>query len=315
MGIAILLTGKKDPTSDYIEKAFKENRKEIFRVNIDINEIPKFHFNPFDSHNGWIEDINSNRIKKDQIKLIIFRRPQLPNIISDDEIKNRFYNREVLHGIRAFFESTDALWMNHPDANSFASSKPRNLRIAKDFGLKVPETLISSDIKELLSWISKRDSYIMKSISHGLLEGENFAKMAFTQKLSKDFDIENNIESGIPILLQEEIKKKADVRITVVGDMVFSACLLTTDNIIDWRQNNDLKWSKLKIPNEIAKACVNICKYLKLNFAAIDFVIDAENNYVFLEINPNGQWVWIEKDTNLPISKSIMDFVKGVEDG
>ena len=309
MGVTILLTGKNDPTSDFIEKVFIENKKEISRINIDVDEIPIIHFDPLDFHKGWIEDINNKKIRNDHIGSIIFRRPQLPNIELKDEVKNRFYNREILHGIRAFLESTNAIWMNHPDANSFASSKPRNLRIAKDFGLIVPETLISSDIEEITNWISKHDNFIMKAISHGLLEGEKFAKMAFTQRLSKDFDIENNMEPGIPIFLQEEIQKKSDVRITVVGERVFSAYLPSVNNVVDWRQNYDSKWFRIDIPDDISKACINMCKYLKLNLAAIDFIIDNEDRFFFLEINPNGQWVWIEEDTNLPISKTIVDFL------
>ena len=59
-------------------------------------------------------------------------------------------------------------------------------------------------------------------------------------------------------------------------------------------------------PKDIQEKCLQLMKRLDLNYGAIDFVQGKEENYVFLEINPNGQWAWIEHLTGMPISKEIV---------
>ena len=48
---------------------------------------------------------------------------------------------------------------------------------------------------------------------------------------------------------------------------------------------------------------------LGLLVSSIDFIQRKNGELVFLEINPIGDWNWIEKQTNLPITKSMFDFV------
>jgi len=313
MGITIILTGKHDPTSDYIQKAFALKKKNISKVCIDRNYFPKINLNPIKKQ-GWIEDINQKKIQLKNISSVIVRRPQSP-IKENSKATNRFYNREILHGLRSVLESIDATWMNHPNSNEAASSKPKNLRLATEIGLKVPATLISSDPILLTNWLNKNKYCVMKSISYGLMQDKNDSKMAFTQRIPANFNINENIVNGVPILLQKEIKKSYDIRVTVVGDKIFSASLPSNDNV-DWRTyDNKSKWKRFELPKNISDSCLKMCKKLNLNFAAIDLVIDKENHFFFLEINPNGQWVWIEKETGLPISKAIVNVLTEEQDG
>jgi glutathione synthase/RimK-type ligase-like ATP-grasp enzyme len=304
MGITLLLTGKNDPTSDYIEEAFTGYNKKISRICVDNNCIPKMNLNPIEKI-GWIEDSNKVKIQLEKVHSIIVRRPQLPDI-DKDAFTNRFFNREILYALRSLLESTNAIWMNHPDSNAYASSKPRNLRFAAELGLQIPKTLISSDPIEITHWLNHHHNCIIKSITHGLIKGEKKVKMAFTQRVPINFDIDRDLISGVPIFLQEEIKKLYDIRVTVVGKQLFAASLPSNGNI-DWRSyDKSQNWQKFELPEGISNACLKLCKKLNLNFAAIDMVLDKEKIY-FLEINPNGQWVWIERETGLPISKAIVD--------
>jgi glutathione synthase/RimK-type ligase-like ATP-grasp enzyme len=56
----------------------------------------------------------------------------------------------------------------------------------------------------------------------------------------------------------------------------------------------------------LEKRCIELTKLLNLRFGAIDFICDTSDNYWFLEINPNGQWAWIENQTQAPIANSIV---------
>lgn len=100
---------------------------------------------------------------------------------------------------------------------------------------------------------------------------------------------------------------------TVVGEHIFAAKInsqLSSESLTDWRAaNNILPHEKIQLPNELESKCLELNRYFKLNFSAIDFILDTNNEYFFLEINPNGQWAWIEQLLEYPISKAITDIL------
>ena len=65
----------------------------------------------------------------------------------------------------------------------------------------------------------------------------------------------------------------------------------------------------IELPTCVQNQCVAITNALGLQFGAIDYVIDRNGNFVFLELNPNGQWAWIENITGLDISGAISDLL------
>jgi glutathione synthase/RimK-type ligase-like ATP-grasp enzyme len=71
-----------------------------------------------------------------------------------------------------------------------------------------------------------------------------------------------------------------------------------------------LHHSKIELPSNILKKCFDLTSRLKLKFGAIDFILDKNGEYIFLEINPNGQWAWIEKQTGYQISDEITNLLE-----
>jgi glutathione synthase/RimK-type ligase-like ATP-grasp enzyme len=119
----------------------------------------------------------------------------------------------------------------------------------------------------------------------------------------------DEIESN-PNFLQNQIAKKGDVRVTMVGNTAFAVLIHSQDyenTRIDWRKGETLlKHSRITLPKELTEKCVTLLHRLNLRFGAIDLILDDSNDYVFLEINPNGQWAWIEKQTGYQISDEIV---------
>lgn len=101
----------------------------------------------------------------------------------------------------------------------------------------------------------------------------------------------------------------------MVGDQVFAAAVHDPDTgdhpeITDWRRAyvaGGLRFEVFDLPKTLQSKCVEITKALGLNFGAIDLLLDKKGKYWFLEINPNGQWAFIEDDTGLQIGKAIAD--------
>ena len=78
---------------------------------------------------------------------------------------------------------------------------------------------------------------------------------------------------------------------------------------IDWRQGYDygLKHEAFDLPDGIQAFCRKFLERMHLNFGCFDFIVTPQGGYVFLECNPNGQWLWIEEATGMRISETIAE--------
>jgi glutathione synthase/RimK-type ligase-like ATP-grasp enzyme len=115
-----------------------------------------------------------------------------------------------------------------------------------------------------------------------------------------------------PTLFQQYIAKATELRITVVGNSVFAAEMYTQIDprtTIDWRRGSPVAvpHRPVTLPPAVERCCLELVHRLGLTFGAIDMVRTPDGEFVFLEINPNGQWAWIEGLTGLQIAKKIAE--------
>lgn len=114
-------------------------------------------------------------------------------------------------------------------------------------------------------------------------------------------------------LFQEQVPKKVELRITVLGEHVFPAEITYMHPeraTVDWRTAyQDLQYGIHELPQEIHRKCLALVHKLGLSFAAIDMIVTSDNRFVFLEANPNGQWQWIERATGFPICETLVDLL------
>ena len=111
--------------------------------------------------------------------------------------------------------------------------------------------------------------------------------------------------------LHENLSKKIDYRITVVGDTVFAVKILIENNgvIGDWRKEKDnVKFVPIDLPISIAKMCSNLINELGLSFGAIDLIYK-DNEFYFIEVNPTGEWAWLVDSANQKIYEAICDYL------
>ena len=108
--------------------------------------------------------------------------------------------------------------------------------------------------------------------------------------------------------------KRLELRITVVGQRVFAAEIHSQQSNhtrYDYRHydDNSTRYQPHTLPAEVAQRCLHLVARLGLYYGAIDMILTPDGRYVFLEINPNGQYLWIEQATRLPISDAICDLL------
>ena len=213
----------------------------------------------------------------------------------------------IFEGIYKILE--DKFWLNNVYRIREAENKIYQLILAKNIGFNTPETVISNNFSTIEKIVEKYQyNNIIKSIKNGYIDDN---KVIFTSLI--DGNVIKNQISMCPTFIQNNIEKFCDIRCTIIGNDIFSAEILSQNEIgskIDWRRSkNILEHKKHKLPIDIELKCLELTKKLKLNYSAIDLVLDKNGKYIFLEINPNGQWAWIENILKFPISKRIVDIL------
>jgi len=312
----LVLTNKGDITSDFIVKNLSDLGVPFYRLNTD--EIGNSIRLSFDVINNEYLIYDAGRdiiIDLLQIKSVYFRRPDILVHSKDVTLgEKNFIKSELSFTLEAIYKILgNAFWVNTVDAIRAAENKIYQLMLAKEIGFIIPNTILSNLPSSALSFFSKNNSScIIKPVKSGLVCGETEEGVIFTSKVYLD---DHNIDRILPcpVYLQNHIPKNADLRVTLIGNKLFCAMIHSQEeeeSSVDWRKaGHPLRHSVHELPKEIIAKCFELAKKLNLNFAAIDFILDQKNNYIFLEINPNGQWAWIERQLNFKISNEITNLL------
>lgn len=314
----LIVTNERDLTTDYIVLELRRRNIAFCRLNSERLPGAKILFNPRWGEDGWIIEIDDRVINFTEVTAAYFRRPGTPSIpdtLSDSAVR-RYCEVEWGAVLTSALNSLGDRWLNSPLAILAAENKPRQLSIAYKLGFVVPDTIITNDINYAQSFMSSGTS-VGKPLREALLTGDDEERVIFTSRLEALDESDEKRVSAAPIIFQREIVKAADIRVTVVENQVYAVEILSQEHDeteVDWRRGSrpDLIHRCLKLPETISQKCVDLLRLMGLRFGAIDLALDTVGNYWFLEINPNGQWAWIETRTGLPLTQSIVDALERI---
>ncbi|MDR9767202.1 hypothetical protein RJP56_14155 [Shewanella baltica] len=303
----LLVTNQRDLTTDYIVRELQERKVSYFRLNTETISAHKCSIG-YKSLDDW----NIGDVEGKSVSSAYFRRPSAPicRLASLNNEEQEYVQMEWLAFLKGIYSRLDGKWFSSPTNISLAEDKPRQLLIANRIGFKIPQSIITNNFSDVISRTSN-ENLIAKPLRQALISGYD-EKVVFTSRIPKITPEHEESISFAPLIFQQEVIKKFDVRVTVVGHKVFPVAIWsqeTTETEVDWRKggNINLVHEHIDIPSSIEKKCIELVNQLNLGFGAIDLICDKNNNYWFLEINPNGQWAWIENQTKLPIASTIVD--------
>jgi len=310
MNKVLLITNKEDITTDFVVKRLKEQHVSFYRLNTE--DISRSVFITLDFKTEKYEIYDS--ILKEQHDLndfesVYFRRPKLTDYGDSDlsEGEQEFLKRENAYLLEGIYEILEkAFWLNRVRYIRRAENKIYQQILAREIGFRIPEGMITNEYNDFCRFAEGRES-IIKPIKSGQIDDKNTPKIVYTSKL-EGIPEKEEVEYGVSYL-QENIRKKYDIRVTIVGKAVFATRIDSQGSDVtetDWRRGEIvLPHSRVKLPGDILGKCLEMMRRLKLNYGAIDLIEDENGEYVFLEINPNGQWAWIEKQAGYDISGEI----------
>jgi glutathione synthase/RimK-type ligase-like ATP-grasp enzyme len=226
-----------------------------------------------------------------------------------------FINAEWSEGLASMWNSIDCKWVNSPNAIRNSVNRIKQLDLAHEVGLNTPDSLITNDPAAVIEFYRQYESnIIVKTLagSTGLQEGE----FIFTNKI-RDEDLANiSTLKYAPCLFQEYIAKKTELRITIIEETFFAAQIqsqLSNKTKHDWRNYDDFSktpYQETTLPSDISNKLARLMKLMKLNFACVDLIVTPNNQIYFLEINPNGRWMWIEELTHMHITNTLARYLK-----
>lgn len=249
------------------------------------------------------------------IRSVWYRRHVQPEFPPGTEPRfTEFGTREArAHLTGALLGLGDVKWMSHPAALWAAEKKPYQMHVADSLGFTLPVTRVTND-PEVAQELGAARTLVAKAVSSGYITSGSGYDAIFTSAV-RDSDLQD-LEglSLAPVTFQEWIRKRSDIRVTVVGDDVFATEILSQgreSSRIDWRATDtaDLPHRRFELPPPEAQRCADLVSRLGLTFGAIDLVLDEDGALKFLEVNPNGEWMWIEDLVGYPVSDSIAGFL------
>lgn len=257
----------------------------------------------------------AGRCRLDEVRSIWYRRPEPveagPRVT--DTAARTFATEEAKALVEDVWHLLDCKWVPGPrGAVREAGHKLRQLRLARAVGLSIPPTLVTNDPAAVLDFYRSHDGNVISKPVAGALRESLPGFVRYTQLASgRDITSVHAVRHA-PAVFQAYVRKRVELRVTVVADRVFAAEIhsqATARTQVDWRQydHRNTPYFVHALPADVAAACRELVRRLGLVFGALDLVLTPEGDYVFLEVNPNGQWGWIEELTGLPISDALCD--------
>ena len=213
--------------------------------------------------------------------------------VAEDEL------RAFVTGVLSWLE-IGKFTVNPMQATALAGLKSFQFPLAAQLGLTGPRTLISNSPAEILSFFkSCGGEFIYKPLRSALWPRDRGDKVTVPTTLITDSTLllESDLRSG-PGIYQEKIVKQAEIRATFMGKSMFAwekrfEGRPQEDLDIDWRTMNRGADHRIHdLPDDIKAKCSKLLSALNLHFGAFDFAIDQNGEYQFLEVNPQGQFLW-----------------------
>lgn len=304
----LIVTCQNDLTADYIIGKYG-GQISFFRLNTD--HLNEYQINVRSEGCFWQISNEYHHIENDETIAIYYRKPLLPKLEEYRVDYRNFMLREIVAFVDGIVESFPGRCLTRPSILKRADNKVFQLALAKKIGFEVPLSLLSNS-EQIVKDFCKDKNTVVKPISIGKIFADNQTMIIQTNSIENKIAI-NNLEF-CPSYFQAYSDKDYEVRVTIVSNKLFPAKLETQtqeETKIDWRINpNAFNYSHIELPQEIKTMCLRFMKQANIDFGAFDFIVKNEK-YIFLEVNANGQWGWLEDKLGLKISASIIDYLLG----
>jgi len=320
----LIVTSQNDIHSDMVIKELRNSRIEPIRLNSDaIIQESSYSFSwdqqgQVTSQSLALKD--SKRSTK-EVKLIWWRKPKdyHPYLNVTDEWAKQYAIEEtksLVQSLPGLFPN--AKWINNYYNLRLPSRRINQIPLVKQLGILIPPTLVTNQYEPIVSFLKQYGSCIIKPMDYsGFLHDEK-QYACYTRPI--DLETVNSLRDSIhlaPVFIQKRVTKKAEYRVTLIGKKSF-VCRIETEHLNDPEVNQDWRVTEpdklAHIPDTLPEHYIaklhKMLEMLGLHFGAFDIIRGDDDVLYFIELNPNGQWYWIEILTGMPMVKAMVELIE-----
>mgnify|MGYP001614614248 CR=1 FL=1 len=206
--------------------------------------------------------------------------------------------------------------VNRPQASFNANNKVDQLLFASKYGhgIKVPKTVLTNnpqDFKTFFAGLPKVSFKLLKAPMIQTNEEGEYLTCYNNIVTSEQAEMAELVRNN-PCLFQEYIEKEYELRITALENKIVAIKIDSQKSAlssVDFRRYDfeNVTYERVEIPRNVEQFCADMLRHYGLLFAEMDFIRNKDGGYVFLELNPNGQWLWLELKSGYNLSKDVAD--------
>ena len=240
------------------------------------------------------------------------------NIAEKDKIFIETESKDFLNGSN-YFLGENVFWVNPQKSFARSALKAVQLQIASKVGFTIPNTLISNTPDDIARFVDDvGGECIVKPFNNMTWIENDKAQSYLPTTLITKKHVEKHLESlsYCPMIFQERIKQKHEIRVTVFGHTVLAVKMMkkqVIDNTVDWRLDiggENMIVEAFELPNDLKEKCIEINTQLELVYSTFDIAVDEQGNYIFYEVNNAGRFLWKEELAGLPMTNVFCDFIE-----
>jgi glutathione synthase/RimK-type ligase-like ATP-grasp enzyme len=217
--------------------------------------------------------------------------------------------------------------MSDPRRLEESSYKVEQMRRAASLGLRLPRTLVTNDPVRLRDFHADCAGEIVHKTLAAPLMGVDSGRVyaldealpatvpgLLTRRVTAEHLAQSDRVALMPSFFQELVAKRTELRVTVFEDQIFTAVLHSQDDertAVDWRHHEvPFRYSSGVLPDDVARKCLALMRSYELTFGTFDFIVTPEGEHVFLEMNPNGQWMFVQQRLpELTMAQTLVDIL------
>lgn len=306
----LIISSSIDYSTDLICLELCERKKQYLRLNRDMFGEYEIIFSLDERLMTMKIDGKMYTVSSDNLKGVYFRAPVFLRSHKKYSVNEQLYRSQWSSFIRNLIVFQKAKWINHPVNTYRAENKLFQLQCAQDVGLLTPKTFVGN---VLPNFVEPSKNYIVKSLDTALFYDEPQEYFTYTSVITGDELLDSNIKDA-PIIFQEFIEDKKDIRVTVIGDNLFPVSITKNGKNIygDWRKNakDTLQYQQEILPKAMSNKIIKLMQNLGLLFGGVDLVF-SKGRYYFIEVNPTGEWGWLSSYGAISLEKAIVNELVG----
>ena len=289
----LVITGIGDGTVDVLVDKFSVP---FFRFNLDDFESYTFEM----SQDSWkITNPTGHSISSENATRCFWWKAFMYQLSHDKYVKEEL--KVIAENLYSWFSRRGLIVGNPPYLEKYLG-KLTQASIAKNY-FKVPNQKICWGGLEL-SVEDPGKNWVVKSLSANLTDS---GKALFTTEIKV-----NELDPKYPWYVQEKIESLSDITILCAGEKFF-AFSRSRENLsgLDWRREqftNPITWVPFSLDVKTRDNLINMLKDMDIEWGRADF-LQVENELIFLEINPNGQWVFLDSQNTIGLVSEVADYI------